>query len=175
MTSCPSLDWVAAWALGELAEADSEAFEEHYFGCEQCSARARRMHETIDLVSRGLPIALTPARRSRAERDSRLVTVRVDPGQHAVMNVGSEHPYGIWVLRAPVAGARKVDVDARSTSGAPIFSVADAPFDEQRGEVVLLCSSHYRGIDSQLHTRVTATDASGAQTVTEYVLDHNFL
>jgi hypothetical protein len=175
MTSCPSLDWVAAWALGEVAEADGEAFEEHYIGCERCSARARRMHETVDLVGRGLPIALTPARRSRAERDPRLVTVRVDPGQHGVMNVGSEHPYGIWVLRAPVAGARRVDLEGRSASGAPIFSVADVPYDEQRGEVVLLCSTHYRGIDSQMHTRVTATDASGAQTVTEYVLDHNFL
>jgi hypothetical protein len=175
VTSCPSLDWVAAWALGEVGEADGDAFEEHYFGCERCSARARRMDETVDLVGRALPIALTPARRGRAERDPRLVTVRVDPGQHAVMNVGSEYPYGIWLLRAPVAGARQVDVEARSASGAPIFSVADVPVDEQRGEVVLLCSSHYRGIDSKLHTRVTATDASGAQIVTEYVLDHNFL
>ena len=175
MTSCPSLDWVAAWALGELAEADGEAFEEHYFGCERCSGRARRMHETVDLVGRGLPIALTPARRSRAERDPRLVTVRVGPGEHAVMNVGAENPYGIWVLRAPVAGARRVDLEGRSASGAPIFSIADVPFDEQRGEVVLLCSTHYRGIDSQMHTRVTATDAGGAETVTEYVLDHNFL
>lgn len=175
MTSCPSLDWVASWALGELDEAEGEAFEEHYFGCERCAARARRMHETVDLVSRGLPITLTAARRSRAERDPRLVTVRVEPGQHAVMSVGAQHPFGIWVLRAPVAGARQVDVEARSQSGAPIFSVVDVPFDDQRGEVVLLCSTHYRGIDSQLHTRVIATDQSGAQTVTEYVLDHDFL
>ncbi len=176
MTSCPSLDWIAAWALGELGEGEGEAFEDHYFGCERCSARARRLHETIDLLGRGLPIALTTARRARAERDPELVTVRVEPGQRGVMNFDAQHPSGIWVLRAPVEGARQVDVEARTPSGAPIFAVPDAPFDEGRGEVVLLCSIHYRGIDKAvMHARVTITDARGTQTVTEYVLQHDFL
>jgi len=176
MTRCPSLDWVAAWALGEVEEAEAGAFEEHYFGCERCADRARRLHETVELVGRGLPIALTRGRRSRAERDPHLFTVRVAPGQRAVMRVGGESIFGIWVLSAPVAGARRIDVEAQTSRGAPLFAIPDAPFDEERGEVVLLCSIHYRGLDAkEMHARVTVTDRAGRSSVAEYVLQHDFL
>ena len=34
--SCPTLETAAAWLLDALTDSESEAFEEHYFGCERC-------------------------------------------------------------------------------------------------------------------------------------------
>ena len=66
--TCPSLETVAAWVLGDLTDDEGAAFEEHYFGCEACFDRAKRMQELIQKLETSLPPILTADRLAALER-----------------------------------------------------------------------------------------------------------
>lgn len=175
--TCPNLETVAAWTLDELDEEASNAFEEHYFGCDACVEQAERMRRLVSELEATLPAVLTQARRKRLEATQpRPTSVAVRPGETATIRLGGDAPVGFWVMHAPLSGVERVDFEARDANGAPLFAIEDVPFDAERGEVVLACQVHYRnlpGIQS-LHVSLTATDAQGSRPVGNYILDHRF-
>ncbi len=177
--SCPPLETVAAWTLGELDEAASAAFEEHYFACDRCFQRAENMRRVHDKLERALPALLNRSRRERLEQAvPELVTVRVAPGGQAQITLGEKRPFGLWVMQAPLVGAERVDVEVTFADGSPLFSVMDVPFDTERGEVVLACQTHYRHLhppgSMDLHVRLSKVSAQGAEPLGEYILEHVF-
>jgi hypothetical protein len=172
--TCAALETVAAWVLRELAVADSEAFEEHLFACEACTGNARRMQHLIELLSASLPPVLTLARRQAlGARHAPLPAVDVEPGQRRRLAIGGSQPVGIWIMHAALAGATRVDLEARA-EGRLLFALADVPFDAARGEVVLACQTHYSALPRVLEVRLEATGPDGERPVSEYILDHEF-
>ena len=175
--TCPNLETIAAWTLDELDEGASNAFEEHYFGCDTCVEQAERMRRLVSELEATVPAVLTQARKKRLEATQpRPMSVPVRPGETATIRLGGDAPLGFWVMHASLATAKRVDFEARDANGAPLFAIEDVPFDAERGEVVLACQVHYRnlpGIQS-MHVSLTATDAEGARSVGEYVLAHQF-
>ncbi len=174
--NCASLETIAAWTLGELDDASAAAFEEHYFSCDSCFDRAEKLQRVHRKLERALPGVLNRARTERLARAApSLVTVRVAPGERAHIELGGARPFGIWVMNAPLAGVERVDLEASAGDGTPLFSLADVPFDRERGEVVLACQVHYRDLPIRdLRVRLTKVDAEGAQPLAEYVLEHTF-
>jgi len=175
--SCPNLETVAAWTLDELAPDAAEAFEEHYFGCDACLAQASEMRRLITELGAALPPILTgERRRALAASHPGHSVVDVHPGETAALTLGTAAPVGLWVMHAPLAGVERVDVDARDPSGAALFSLKDVPFDATRGEVVLACQLHYRGLtgSGRVQVTLTATDVRGAVAESAYVLEHFF-
>lgn len=173
--SCPSLERVAEWCLGELPEAIAESFEAHYFSCERCFEQAARLQAAIEQLRASLPPVLTPARRQALEsREPRLQAVRVTAGEKATLHLSGEQRLGIWVMQAPLGGATQVDFEARDPDGGLLFALSDVPFDPGRGEVVLACQVHYRALplSPEMHVRLTATGPSGSQELGLYILDH---
>lgn len=175
--TCPNLETIAAWTLDELDAEAAAAFEEHYFGCDTCAEQAERMRRLVTELEATVPAVLTQARKQRLEAaQPRPTSVAVRPGETATIRLGGNAPVGFWVMHAPLSGAKRVDFEARDANGAPLFAMADVPFDAERGEVVLACQVHYRNLPGIQTMRVslTATDAEGTRPVGEYVLDHRF-
>jgi anti-sigma factor RsiW len=168
---------VAQWVLGELPESESERFEAHYFECDVCLDRADRLQRLTEQLQRSLPPILTTGRRRALEAGrSRLPAVKVHPGERATIRLGPHTEMGLWVMQAPLAEVMRVDFEVRDPSGAVLFALADVPFDDQRGEVVLACQLHYRALDmpNEMHVRLTATGPSGSGPVGDYILNHEF-
>jgi len=172
----PTLETIAAWCLGELDVASAERFEEHYFSCDGCFERARRMQDLVEQLRASLPPILTADRRRALEGSQPVRAVRVAAGARAALHMSPSAPLGIWVMQAPLAQVTRVDFEARSREGALMFALNDVPFDEQRGEVVLACQLHYRalGLDQEMHVRLTGTSSSGRHAIGDYILDHRF-
>jgi hypothetical protein len=178
--SCPSLEAAAAWVLGDTEAVDpssTEGFEEHYFGCDVCLARVERIQRLVDMLHASLPTLLTAERRrDLAARHPGMPAIGVEPGGRATMRLGPDARVGIWLLRAPLARARRVTFEARNALGAKVLELSDAPFDAARGEVVLACQVHFRVMPApqELHVRLTIDEPGGKRPVAEYVLDHQF-
>lgn len=180
--SCPSLETAAAWVLGEAADdADTSAlerFEAHYFGCDLCLARVERLTRVVEILRVSVPLVLTALRRRELEAlYPSMPAVSVEAGSRASIRLSPESPVGIWVMRAPLARATRVDLEALDARGASMMSLSDVPFDAVRGEVVLPCQWHYRmigGPSAEMRVRLTIAEPGGARPVAEYVLDHDF-
>lgn len=175
--SCPELETIAAWCLGEQSDAEAHGFEEHYFSCERCLEQAGRLLRLVRQLHVSLPSVLTPQRRRslEASRPS-LPAARVQAGGRATLSMSAGAPVGIWLLQAPLAQVTRVDLEARTAEGALVFALPDVPFDAARGEVVLACQLHYRALPGtpELHARLVADGPSGWQPLAEYILDHHF-
>ena len=174
--SCPSLEIVAAWILGELSESEADAFEEHYFGCDVCLERAEGMERLVGQLGASVPFLLTPERRRALEPKCR-TTVPVEVGAEATIHLGPRAELGFWVMRAPLEQANTVDIEARDANGALLFAFEDVPFDRERGEVVLACQSHYRALHADggaMRVRLMLTGDAGKRPVGDYVLHHVF-
>lgn len=175
--SCPNLETIAAWTLDELETEAAEAFEEHYFGCDTCLARAEELRRVVSELGAALPPILTEERRrALAASHPGHTVVDVRPGETASLQLGNAAPVGLWVMHAPLAGVARVDFEARDANGEPLFALEDVPFDAARGEVVLACQVHYRALPGtrRMQVKLTTTDALGARTASAYVLDHFF-
>lgn len=176
--SCASLETIAAWALGELPEAQAEAFEQHYFGCSACFARAEQMQALSESLRRALPPVLTGSR-SRALESGLpgLVQAHVKPGEKGLIELGSQRPVGVWYLHCNLEGVARVDLEARSLAGEALFAFRDVPFDAERGVVAMPCHLHYRsfGMDPLFQARLTSVEPAGSRLIAEYALDHQFV
>ncbi len=175
--TCPALETIAAWVLGELPALAAEPFEEHLFGCVACTRNAERRERLVAQVAGALPYVLTPERRrGLALRHPRLVVVDVEPGQRGMLRLGKATSLGVWVLHVPLDAATRVDLEASAADGSALLSLPDVPFDAARGEVLLACHLHYGALPggSEMFVRLTATRTDGERPVGEYVLDHEF-
>lgn len=176
---CPSLETVAAWVLGESADdpGAAERFEEHYFVCDVCLGRAERLQRLIELLRASVPTVLTAERRRDLEAlHPGLPAIQIEPGERATMRLGPSSELGIFLMRAPLAHATRVDLEATDAKGAALFALKDVPFDPARGEVALACQLHYRALPAppELHVRLTVAEPGGPRPVVEYILDHEF-
>jgi hypothetical protein len=175
--SCPSLETLAAWCLAELPEADADSFEQHYFSCDGCLEQAERMQRVIEQLRASLPPVLTTARRTALETSTpALRSVSVAAGQRASLRLGADAPVAIWCMQAPLERVQRVDFEARNPDGSLLMALPDVPFDAARGEVVLACQLHYRGLQGSLemHVSLIATGPTGRRPLGEYILDHDF-
>jgi anti-sigma factor RsiW len=175
--TCPPLSTVAAYCLDELAETDAASIEEHFFECDACLARVLKMRALCDQLAGMLPHVLTERRRRDLEASGQpLAVMHVAPGERAALTFPPGVGVGFWVLRAPVAGAERVDLELCTHEGARIIALSDVPFDRGREEVVLACQTAYGalGLSPDVVARVVVVDPSGQQGVNEYLLDHVF-
>jgi hypothetical protein len=176
--TCASLETIAGWALGELPEAESARFEEHYFGCSSCFARAERLLELERALRSALPPVLTASRARELEsRVPALTQVHVRPNERAVIQLSAAAPLGVWYLHCDLHGVSRVDLEAHSAHGETLFRFADVPFDAARGVVAMPCHLHYRalGTGPRFHARLSSAEAGAPRLLAEYVLDHALL
>jgi len=175
--SCPSLESLAAWSLGELGEEEASTVEEHLFACDRCAGRTSQMQALVFRVRSLVPPLLTAERRRKLESAvNPLPKVVVLAGSSANIYFDKNTEVGFWLMKADLDGVVRVDCELLLADGAPYQSFPDVPFDAGRGEVVLACQIHYRTIGSpgDIVARLTSRDRAGGERVAEYRLHHFF-
>lgn len=177
--SCPTLETSAAWLLDALTDSESEAFEEHYFGCSHCFERVTRLEQLVERLRQALPPTLTTARHAALSARG-LPSVDVGPGATGQIRFDAQTTDAVWVMHFAPGDYGRIDLDGFSPSGALLFSMKDVPFDAERGRVFMPCSVHYQVLfdgPPRLSVRLAAraTDAGSPQVLGEYILDHVFV
>lgn len=168
---------VAYWA-NELAPDEVPAIDEHLFGCDACTVANDRMSRIVQGVRTMVPPVV-----SRAEVDvlraRGLVVIANEfaPGVRKSIRFERDthvmiHHLGGLELR----DAERVAVTVRSESGPTMYEDVAAPFDSERGEVLIACQRHFADMpddvafDVRVHRRGDA-----APTVTTYFIPHEFV
>jgi hypothetical protein len=135
--SAPFATLVGYW-FGELAPDEEAAFEEHLFGCAECTAglealaalgAAVRAAFREGAVRAVIPHALFDA--MKRER-LRLREYAVAPGGSVNCTIAAADDFVVSRLSAPLAGVRRVDL----ISAGERFE--DVPFDADAGEVLVI-------------------------------------
>jgi len=182
-TSCNeplTLGTLLAYWLGELdADAERQA-EEHFFACPYCSGNL----ETLAALGNGIRAVFEAGMISAIlsplfveqmkERGMKLREYPVPPGGKTNCTITAQDDAVIARLKAPLAGALRVDVLRLDESGAVRLRYADVPFDASAGEV-LVCPSAaaLKGMPAFRETmRLLAIDADGERVLGDYVFDH---
>jgi hypothetical protein len=142
--SHPSAEMLAAYWLGELAEADALALEEHSFGCAPCTAASARMAALPRALAFAVPPVITTAEGARLQAlDPRVVRTRIAAGSRGVADFSRGAQAQLIVLEADVRGAQSVEVTLCARDGTPLIAPMLAPFDAEAGTITVACRDYY--------------------------------
>lgn len=180
-TSIPFEELTAYW-LGELESAKAERLEEHVFACADCARRLEwlaRLSDGVRAAVRTGRVGLFVSRsfvEALAQAGLRLREYGLEPGGSVNCTIGADDDAVLSRIRAPLAGAKRVDVLRRLSVGAQEHEdrVADVPFDPAAGEVLFLPSpAALKAMPSHtLQVRLVAVDEAGERPLGEYTFRH---
>ena len=171
--SAPFATLVDYW-FGELAPAEESAFEEHLFGCAECTAELEKLAALgaavratwrAGAVRAVIPHALYDAMK---KKNLRLREYRVAPGASVNCTIAAADDFVVSRLAAPLAGVRRVDL---VISGQRF---EDVPFDAEAGEVLVLpapAQLKRRGAFTQ-RMRLVAVEDREERVLGEYTFVH---
>jgi hypothetical protein len=119
MTTCPQEAKIDPYLKGKLSEAESAAFEEHYFNCPSCFQKTYARNELVDVIQhRGVSI-FAPDYEIRRASPSKA------PVWDKVAATLSPRPWAVAVAAAAVLVAVIVGVAPRSSPALPGFTAVD--------------------------------------------------
>jgi anti-sigma factor RsiW len=165
--------------LGELAPAEEEALEAHFFACRRCSGEL----EAFVALAGGIRSAFRdgalhavvspPFLRAMRDRGLQVREYPVSPGGSVQCTLGAGDDAVVGRLQAPLAGVRRLDL-VNVVDGAPEIRLADIPFDPAAGEVIF-CPAAAWLRSMPAHTdkvRLLAVEPAGEKTIGEYTFVH---
>lgn len=173
------LEMLLAYELGELDPAREAALEEHYLGCEACSARLAEVQALASGIKAAfdaghVAAVLTPGFVEHARARGVRVREYVLPLNGSVnCTVAAEDQLLVGRLSAPLADVERLDV---LVSDEGEHRLEDVPFDAVAGEVVMVPGiAHIRGCPAHRQVvRLIAVDGGGGErTIGEYVFNHS--
>jgi anti-sigma factor RsiW len=160
--------------FGELPPDRESAFEEHLFGCAECTAKLEELAalgESVRAAWRsGAVRAVIPGTLLDAMKKAglRLREYRVAPGESVNCTIAEDDDFVISRFAAPLAGVRRVDL---VTS---VGHFEDVPFDAATGEV-LSCPAPAqlkRAGAFTYRARLVAVEDAGERVLGEYTFVH---
>ncbi len=136
---------VAYWA-NDLDAAAHDAVEDHLFACDLCFASAERVAQLAYAYRASVPPVI-----SRAELDTlraRGIAMRENAFEPSKRTIATFEPdVDLLIHRLTgldLATAERVHVIVRDESGGTvIFEERIAPFDRERGELLIACQRHF--------------------------------
>jgi hypothetical protein len=172
---------LTAWWLGDPA--DAEQVEEHLFACARCAAQL----EWLAALSEGLRAAVragafgmavsAPFVEAMKRAGMRLREYRADAGATVSCTMRADEDAVVSRLRAPLAGAQRLDVLQRLELGGvqhPEVRLAEVPFDPASGELLILQpSAQLKKMPKHtMRVRLVAVEEKGERVVGEYTFAH---
>lgn len=171
--SAPFATLVDYW-FGELARDEEERFEEHLFGCAECTARLDELAAlgaAVRAAFRGGAVRAVISRALLAAMQKeglRLREYRMGPGGRVDCTIAADDDFVVSRLEAPLEGVARVDLESMGQR------LEDVPFDPQAGEVIVLPAA--QDIRSRpAHTervRLLAVEADRERLLGEYTFVH---
>jgi hypothetical protein len=171
---------VACW-FGELSDEHEARIEEHLLGCADCSARCEELaaiaagvRAVVRQGKAGMVIS-EPFLQAMKQAGMRLREYPVEPGGSVNCTIGADDDGVVSRLRAPLAGARQLDVVQELGEGGPEVRAADVPFDEQTGEVILIPPAAWlRSMPAfTMRMRLVSVGEAGEAALGEYTFVHS--
>jgi anti-sigma factor RsiW len=171
--SAPFATLVDYW-FGELPPAEEAAFEEHFFGCAECTAKLDELAALADGVRAAWragavhAVISHPLYEAMKKERLRLREYRMVPGASVRCTILETDDFVVSRLEAPLAGVRRVDL---VTS---VGRFEDVPFDAAAGEVLMLpapAELKRRGAFTH-HVRLVAVEDAGERVLGEYTFLH---
>jgi len=160
--------------FGDLDAAEEAQFEEHLFGCAECTAKLEELAALGAAVRAAWCAGAVRAVISRAlfeamkKEGLRLREYPLGPGGSVNCTIAATDDFVVSRLSAPLAGVRRVDL---VTSGGRF---EDVPFDAEAGEV-LVCpepAELKRKGAFTTRMRLVAVEEAGERVLGEYTFVH---
>jgi hypothetical protein len=165
------------WA-GDLDRAAIDDVEEHLFGCETCSLESARVARIAQALRTAIPPVVTLEQ--TAELRSRGLVVeenRFEPNERREVVFGR----GVDILIHRLGGmdlssAERVRVDVRiESTGQLVFEEHFAPFDRERGEVLIACQRHFAALPPDVAFEVSVFEPDGRTSAASFMVPHVFV
>jgi hypothetical protein len=159
---------------GDLERDRADQLEEHVFECSRCAAAFERAGELAAQLRTLVPPVISQASYERlAAGHTPIRLTRLAPGERAAIEFSDDVTLLVHALRADLAGASGVHVDILGPGGEPLLEVPHAPFDSERGEVLIACQRHYVDLyPREITFRVWSVVGGRRRRAGEYGVDH---
>jgi hypothetical protein len=172
---------LTAYWLGELDGPAEAEFEEHLFGCADCTGRLNtlaHLGEGVKRLSReGNVHAILPAPfvKRLQELGVRVREYRVQPGGSVMCTITPQDDLVLAHLHAPLQDVQRLDVLLHDMSANERVRIEDVAFDPLADEVVMLPNAaQLRQVAFMtLHVTLLAVDPAGERTIGEYRFNHS--
>ena len=164
---------VAYWA-NELAVTEVDAIDEHVFGCDACAFEAGRVSRVVQAFRGAIPPVVTRADIEALRARGHVIRENdFAPGMRTPVVFEEGVDYLIHRLGGlELEGAERVDVTVRNESGETLFFDSYAPFDRERGQVLIACQRHFQAY-SDPNIVFDVHDHNGdATTVATFAIPH---
>ena len=130
----------------ELDAAAIDGIEEHVFACASCAAEMERVHGLVAVFREHLaPVISVEQLAELRGKGLSIVETTFEPGVRRGVTFERELDFMIHHLSGLSLGdATRVSVTVRSeSSGAVLHEEHFAPFDREKGEVLIACQKHF--------------------------------
>ncbi len=172
------LERLVLLALDELDDAEAAEVDEHVLACGACASTLERLLHigagVRDLVRAGrtnIPVTTSLAAELRA---TGLISrsYHLAPDEIVPCTVGADDVYALTTLDADFRGVDRVDMVMTTPGGAR--TIADLPFDRERGQVSYVApSSTLRTFPSmRIKLELFSVEGKGPRKLGEYFLEH---
>lgn len=171
--SAPFATLVEYW-FGDLPPEEETQFEDHLFGCAECTARLDELAALGAAVRAAFRSGAVRAVVSRAllaamkKEGLRLREYRMGPGGSVECTIAAQDDFVVGRLEAPLAGVQRVDLESMGQR------LEDVPFDAEAGEIIVVPAP--QDIRSRpAHTervRLLAVEGDGERLLGEYSFVH---
>lgn len=161
---------------GDLELSAMERVEKHLFGCADCSAAAERVAQMSEAIRSSLPPVVTAEQVEDMHAFGyRVVEGTFVPGERrgAVFAPGVD--YLVHRLSGlPLADAERVHLVVRSETSGVIAEEPYAPFERERGEVLVACQRHFANLPPDVVFDVHVVRRGGERVSCSYYVPHAF-
>ncbi len=124
MKPCEQEGKIDAYLMGKLSQADSDAFEDHYFNCPACFQKTYARNELVDVIKHKGARIFAPEEEAREARRRAAESPKV-PVWNKIAAFLSPRPWVAVAAAAAVLGVVILGVVPRSNPSAPVFSAVE--------------------------------------------------
>jgi len=160
--------------FGELPPGEEEAFEDHLFGCAECTAKLEELAALGAAVRAAWKAGAVRAVISHALYEAmkkeglRLREYNMVPGGSVDCTIAAADDFVVSHLAAPLSGVQRVDLVT------DVERFEDVPFDAAAGEVLMIPAPAVlkRSGAFTLHVQLVAVEQAGERVLGDYTFEH---
>ena len=168
--------WVSYWVNDLLAD-EIAAVDDQLFACDGCAADGQRMSNIVQAFRSMIPPVISTDEAAVLRSQGQVIRENdFSPGVRTTVLFDRDAELLIHHLRGlELVDAERVEVIVRSETAGTLFEEPFAPFDRQRGEVLIACQRHFAALPPDVAFDVRVYRKGGTPpTMSTYLIPHLF-